>query len=202
LNRLQERHHRWWKKRSPAEFDLEGSIYAFEEHYFKDLTLTDPRIRRKLLRYEVQMDIGRFTEVEDAGDLHLSLSFNYWTFRFRKHPDWIGLCVYKTRTIYVNPDLCGVDREATIVHEMIHAYEAQLSNSLREWLLLDLHDRMIKRIKPGRLRGMINKSTHSLFHEGVHGALFCLKSLDLDLRFGWKLNLGTTFGCGREELFA
>ena len=82
---------------------------------------------------------------------------------------------------------------------MIHAYEFQLSQPFREWLLLNFHQRMCRRINRTRLQRFMDISTHAEFPNCTHELLFLFKSLDLDLRFRWPF--GTVFGYGRKDYF-
>lgn len=89
--------------------------------------------------------------------------------------------------------------EAVLLHEMIHAFEYQMSDlipALREILTLQLYKKLQKK-HPDLDTYLDNFLTRSTFKEiaeqgGPHGALFALKALDIDDRKGWKP--GTTFG--------
>lgn len=187
----------WWENRTPAEWELQSMAFDFEEKHFADLRLTAPSIRKRLLRYQEQGHDGQWYETEDDIDV----SIDGWIFRFRRFREgWLGRCDHKHQTIFVRPGLSNTEHRAALLHEMIHAYEFQLSPPFREWLLLDLHKRLSKRIKPARLRRYMDVSTHAFFHKSAHGLLFLFKSLDLDLRFKWQP--GTVFGYGREDYFA
>ncbi|HZZ82110.1 MAG TPA: hypothetical protein VFE62_26660 [Gemmataceae bacterium] len=190
----------WSKSRSPEDKELQLLAYQFEDRHFADMTLTSPAVRRNLFHYEIEGDAGGSQAVEGDGPF-LDLCSKRWILRVRTLPEGVsGQCHYRRHTISVRRGLDAVEHKATLLHEMIHAYESQLSEPVREWLLLDAHKRMAKRIKPAALRRYINASTHSLFHDHGHAILFMLKSLELDLRFGW--DLGTVFGYGRKDLFA
>lgn len=85
---------------------------------------------------------------------------------------------------------------------MIHAYEWMLKPylALREWLLLDLHGRLKRRIGERRLRRLVDMNVHSLIvpKSPGHGLLFALKSFELDMRLEWEL--GTVFGYERADM--
>jgi hypothetical protein len=191
-----ERYVECWANRTPAELDLQMQAFDYEEKHFADLRLLAPSIRKRLLAYQAQMDDGSWFDTED--DVNVSL--HEWIFKYRRMRDCVGLCDSKARTIYVWPKLEDVEHRACVLHEMIHAYENQLTIPCREWLLLDIYARMSKRIKPAMLKRYMAISTHAMVHNSAHGRLFLLKSLELDLHFHWKL--GTVFGYGRADYFA
>ena len=200
LEKVNQRFHEWWGKRTEAELELHRLAFSFEEKYFADLRLLTSSVRRALFRCEWLVD-GKWCKRESDG--HPDISIEGWILkfcRFRKPID--GLCNYKYRTISIKLGLDKKARRAALLHEMIHAYMFQLDlcPEFREWLLLDLHRRLSKRMRPARLQQYINLSTHTVWLDRGHGVLFLLKSLDLDLRFKW--DPGTVFAYGREEYFA
>lgn len=186
---------KWVRTRQPAEAELHREAFEFESRYFSDICLTSPRVIKNLLRYEVEDDDGGVLEV--STDVHVGLTG--WILRYRAFPPGsLGQCNWKTKTIAIRAGLAEPERTATLLHEMIHAYEWQLSMGFREWLLLDLYKQLCKRIKPTQLDRYIAASTHMEIKEAGHGVLFLLKSLDIDLRRKWEL--GTCFGYGRPGL--
>jgi hypothetical protein len=191
-----ERYRDWWKKRTLAEKELQALAFKYEENYFSDLRLTAPSIRKRVLQFERQLPDGTWTICEDECEVTIMK----WIFKLRRSTKFEGQCNWKQRTIYISTGLTDIEYQAALLHELIHAYESQLPHTFREWLVLDLHSRMTKLVRPRRLSHYVNISTHSLVHEQSHGVLFLLKSLDLDLRFGWKF--GTVFGYGRAEYLA
>jgi hypothetical protein len=196
-----ERYLRWCENRSAVELELQKIALNFEEKYFKDLRLITPSIRRKLLGCTEQGHDGKWSETEPDFD---DVSIEQWIFRVRRLPELDGLplhglCEAKRKTISIKPGLSKLERRVGLLHEMIHAYESQLSQPFREWLLLNFHQRMCRGINRARLQWFMDISTHAQFHTCTHGVLFLVKSLDLDLRFGWKF--GTVFGYGRANYF-
>jgi hypothetical protein len=185
----------WLKTRSHAEYELQSMALTYEEKYFSDLRLTEPSIHKKLLVYQVQCDDGTWIDTSDD----LNITVDDWIFKYRRSPNWLGFCDDKHRTIYIRTGLDETKHKAALLHEMIHAYEAMLSQPYREWLLLELHKRMLRRVSPAKLHRYIAASTHTIVHNNAHGILFLLKSLELDLRFRWKL--GTVFGYNRQDYF-
>ncbi|NQT14234.1 MAG: hypothetical protein HQ582_15875 [Planctomycetes bacterium] len=198
--RTQEHFRDWQRSQTPAESELQDMAFDFQEKYFADLRLVAPSIRRQLF--------GQLYRAEgDPPDI----SIDEWIFRFRRFRKSRGIIGWYNgnhQTISIKPDLPSIEHRAALLHEMIHAYEFQLSlpesRPYRDWLLLDLHQRMLKRMKPAELRNRMRVSTqrYAILKDttcGGHGLLFLLKSLDLDRRCRWKL--GTVFGYGREDYF-
>ena len=197
LERINQQYEDWFCNRTQEEHELAVMAGDFEERYFADLRLIAPSIRRSLLRVQEQGDDGQWYFTEDDPP---EISIDNWIFRFRRsRAGWSGSCDYKRRTIFIRPGLSSTQHHAALLHEMIHAYEYQLSGPFCEWLLLDLHRRVARRIAPVRLRRYMNISTHSILYSSTHGLLLLFKSLDLDLRLGWKP--GTVFGYGRTDYF-
>lgn len=198
MNRF-KRFNEWWSNRSPAEYELQRTAIEFEEKYFADLTLESAEIRRELFAYQFFAPDGSLVDA-DADDGSNSISIdNDWMFKFRKMKENVGLCDYRSQTIFIYPGLGAIEHKATLLHEMIHAYERQLSPPDREWLLLHFYRRMSKKIPLSRLRRYASVSNHCLNHNATHGLLFLFQSLELDMRFGWKP--GTVFGYGRDDFF-
>lgn len=181
-----------------AELDLRKRAIKYEARFFKDLTLEEKRIEKKLASYQMEVE-GQWVDAVD--DLQLDVCIHSgWIFRYRRSRKHFGLCRYKQRTIDIRLGLPPQEEKGTLLHEMIHAYEYMLYPSLREWLLLDLYRRLRQCIGERKTHRFIDANTHSVTRESAHGSLFLLKSLDLDERLSWKH--GTVFGYGREHLFS
>ena len=187
----------WRQNRTPAESELQLLAFKLQDKYFSDLRLQSPSITRKLFRYKSQDDDGQWYDVVD--DMPI-ISIQGWIFKFRCTQKWLGLCDAKHKTIFIKQNLEDVEHLATLLHEIIHAFESQLVFSFREWLVIEPYRRLSRRIKPALLHRYITSSTHALVHNTAHGVLFLLKSIDLDLRLKWKV--GTVFGYGREDYLA
>lgn len=192
-----ERRLSWLKTCSPEDRQLLLQAMNFEGRYFADLRLVTAPIRKRLLEYTWQDDAGTEHKAQDDPP---SLSLSDWVFTFHRFRQGMyGDCDRRWQTIRINRKLDPHEHESTLLHEMIHGYEAILSPAVREWLVLELYRAVSKHIPPARLNRHVDSSTHSVFHNAHHGPLFQLKSLDIDLRRGWPL--GTTFAYGRPELF-
>ena len=93
---------------------------------------------------------------------------------------------------------------ATIIHEIIHVYEyvySMMPSFYHDALVISLYNYLRDQIT--ELNNLIETHAHTLSGEevfragGDHDILFYLKSLDLDLKLGYKL--GTVCGYGRDE---
>jgi hypothetical protein len=175
----------WWRGARPGtENGLLFEMALRYENLFGDLSLESRAVCRALFRYQMQNDAGEWCDCERSTDGAFFL--DTWMYKFRRLRELEGLCKSKERTIYIKRGLVGKELRTTLLHEMIHAYEGQLPCRFREWLILHLYRRVAKRITVKRLDQYINLSTHIDIHQAAHGVLFLLKSLDLDLRFGWE----------------
>ena len=95
-------------------------------------------------------------------------------------------------TITIHPDFNDL---WTLLHEMIHAYEDQLTYAQGEILIIRLYNKLKEKIK--NLDLVLTAWTHCVNQEllndhGDHVILFLLKSLDLDLRL--NLPMGAISG--------
>jgi len=189
----------WINTISDSEHDLRMQAIGYEHRYFSDLTLQNQRIAKKLATYEMQADDGRWVTVQDDLQLGVTLS-GLWIFRYRRlRRRKLGCCHTQKRLIEIKAGLKGKVFKGTLLHKMIHAYEEMLKLPFRDWLLLDLYQRMKRKIGERAVRRCINVNTHTRNSVVSHGVLFLLKSLELDERLGWKH--GTVFGYGRDEWF-
>ena len=183
---------KWMRSRTPAEMELHREAFEFESKYFSDLCLTSPRVLKNLLQYEVQDHEGGWITGSDA----VQVGIDGWILRYRRFPEnTLGQCNWKTKTLAIRTELPESERTATLLHEMIHVYEYQLSQVIREWLLLDLYKQLSKRISPAKLDWYLKTGSHVMVSVSQHSLLFLLKSLDIDLRRKWEP--GTCFGYGR-----
>lgn len=187
----------WYRgEATPEERQLRLQAIEYEECYFKDLTLQDRRIRRKLGGCKTKID-GRWVKVEEDLQEDVSVS-DSWIFHYRRlRRGDHGRCRLKECTIDIKVGLTGDELKGTLLHEMIHAYEGMLWPIYREWLLLDLYKRMEKRIGRNAVSRFLDLDAHTVMLLPAHGLMFLLKALELDERLGWKR--GTVFGYGRDE---
>ena len=155
--------------------------------------------------------VGEYTEVEINGrKTHLDppdkLTGIADSFTYRVEPlDGCSGCVDpENRVMTIDP--AYLNEYHVILHEIIHMVESGcdgLPHFFHDAVLLALYKKLSKDIP--NLDKLIIKHTHILSGYdiattgGEHDILFLLKSLDLDIRLGYKL--GTVCGYGRSDLF-
>jgi hypothetical protein len=165
-------------------------MLRYEQQYFKDLALKSAPLARGLLR-----------DNEDDGSNTEGISLNGWSIktkdRIRKDSDLDGICRVSSRTILLKKGLPKRRIVPVLLHEMIHAYEFQLSQPRRELILVYLYGRLAKKLGEPRLQAFIDLHTHGALYVPDHSLLFLLKSLDLDVRL--KKAFGTVAAYGRME---
>lgn len=196
----------WEKTATEQEIKLSEVVFNYEKEYFDDMTLFEPNsIIANFMLYQDQDKEGKLFDTCVGIPLELeSLFCNSYRFYVRDidTPDRLGEINTQERTITISPE--SVDDKVVILHEMIHAY-INILNDLpmfyRDILFMCLFS-YLKTIVPNFDDCIIRHShlyeAKSLMKEGgVHDMLFLFKSLDLDLRCGYKL--GTVFGYGRDE---
>jgi hypothetical protein len=154
-------------RHSQAEDALQSLAFDYEEKYFPDLRLLEAPIRRRLLEYEDQRGQGQWVTMSDD----YSVDIDGWIFHL-EDVGCLGKCDYPKKTIFIKPGLDEIEYRATLLHELTHAYESQLTLPFREWLLLYIHERMKKRIGLRKLQKYTDSSTHILVHHAAHGELF------------------------------
>jgi len=155
--------------------------------------------------------VGEYTEVEINGrKTHLDppdkLTGIADSFTYRVEPldGCNGRVDLENKVMTIDP-ACLKDY-SVVLHEVIHivasAYD-NLPRFFRDAVLLALYNKLSTDIQ--NLDKLIIKHTHILSGYditeagGEHDILFLLKSLDLDIRLGYKL--GTVCGYGRSDLF-
>ncbi|MDR0475507.1 MAG: hypothetical protein LBH43_17770 [Treponema sp.] len=105
-----------------------------------------------------------------------------------------GIYSHKTQTITVHPDFNDF---ITLMHEMIHAYDDQMTHAQAEILTIMLYNKLKCKIKNLDLVLLAwaqydNQKMLEQNGEIAHEVLFLLKSLDLELRL--ELPVGTISG--------
>lgn len=163
------------------ELRLRSALITLEDKYFEDMRCEYLSLMDKYFRNE---DLGYILELND---MKVSISEDYSMSAY--HAD--------TKTLQLMPE--HVDDENVLLHEMIHAFEFLLDDTvpaLREILALQLYKKLSAKHPDldAYLDNFINRRTFLDIAKdgGPHGLLFALKALDIDDRKGWKP--GTTFG--------
>jgi hypothetical protein len=161
-----KRYHHWWLHRTQAEIDLQAEALKFEEEYFSDLRLLDSSVAHHLTQYKVQDDDGQWVDAVET----TNITIDKWIISHRHFQD-LGECRPHRREIFISHKLSGIESHATLLHELIHAYESQLCGPYREWFVLDLYRRMAEQIAPETLNRYIDISTHAMVHHAAHGGM-------------------------------
>lgn len=193
-NQLFQKYNEWFTNRTSEEYELQGDILEYEDEYFEDITFKEGSIC-----YEIAKLV-----FDTYDNFYLDLGSRYYRYYVSNEleENICGTTNLIEHTIIISKK-CRKDKSA-ILHEMLHAYEYIVQSEhpiLCEVLLLALYnklkstvpnlDELIKR--HSELYGQFELTEFG----GYHGVLFYLKSLDLDIRCGYKL--GTVCGYGRNE---
>ena len=185
----------WWDNRTADEIKLQMICYECEEKYFNDMTMQIDSIAYDIV--EVLQDMYDYIPFGLDG-----LCVRFFVVDGFDDPDTLGQYDIKNRTISVKKE--NLDNKGVILHEMLHFYLCrieEINHAISEYLLLKFYEDLKKKIPSLDSIILSHADIYTLHHlesyGGRHGILFLLKSLDLDLRCGYKL--GTVFGYGKEE---
>ena len=196
----------WDMTATKQDKELYYTILDFEEEYFPEMTFKADSIISKFLEYEIVEDDGSFTKTYEE----ILSSIKYMNYRFyikdiENYPygQAIGQINSEERTLIIAPEF-STDK-GTILHEMIHVYVDNINNNFHMFyhdiFTLCLYNDLKSKVP--ELDNRILSHTHVILGQkitmqgGSHDILFFLKSLDLDLRCGYKL--GTICAYGRDE---
>lgn len=198
-----------WYNSNPAGKDqrLFELVSEFSEEYFADF-----RFERGTVTEKYALVTCDDTRVYEDAPCPLNC-FDDVLERYQYHvadlDGGVAGCVnFTDKSVTISPCIFDdeTERDAAILHEVIHIYERELLSIpcyARESILLALYNDLKEKIP--KLDKMILAHSHlyrgmRIYNDGgEHGVLFLLKSLDIDLRKGWAL--GTACGYGRAEMF-
>ena len=198
----------------PTELDIKAE--QFSEMYFEDMRLAMGSIVEKYL-WLTYTTGERVYSLPD--DWYFQLDANNYSYAVGELDDAAGQTDHKARTVTIAPE--HKDDDIMLLHEMIHVFIGLYDRAdsftnlfgetihgsvfpfIRDALLLCLHNDLNAKIPDLDERILAHANIHSgvaiAKEGGSHDILFFLKSLDLDLRCGYKL--GTVCGYGRDEHF-
>ena len=191
-------------RNEPENEKLYNLICDLEEEYFSDMLYRENTIASDYLKAQETTEDG---EIEDyyPSDFSDSLTLSANQFRYyveELDENTMGRFIPGERTIKISPKYAN--DKAVVLHEMIHAYECILDNIhtiYKEILLLCLYNDLRDKIPDLQSRVLMHShqltNEHVLMAGGLHGALFLLKTLDLDIKCGFEL--GTICGYGRDK---
>lgn len=192
-----ELYHEWWVKRTPDELELHSKILDYEAEFFKDMRFEENSIIHDFLAYTDEDGNEYFDEC--FYDLQSS-KYRFYVKTFED--DTMGETDLSEHVITISPTY--KNDKTVILHEMIHAYANTLNEvnpTHKDILLLTLYNNLKEKIQD--IDNRILSHAHDLLQfdvtltGGYHDVLFFLKSLDLDLKCGYKL--GTICGYGRDQ---
>jgi hypothetical protein len=186
---------------TPPELTLWKKMVGWDR-YFADMRFETRALRRFLKILMKNPDGVWVTIYEDLPGMQ-GCDISDWELHFRPRMEADGLCDRSKKAIFIRPIPDAAAMRATVLHEMIHAYEA---------MLIDRYQQILCLVLRGKLRGygLTDKKFIKLLQDDdflarsradtmAHSVLFMLKALALDLQL--HLPLGTIHGYGREESF-
>lgn len=185
--------------------DLNLKAAQFEDKYFNDMSFQSKAILNKIAKFASSTKSDKAKGGKMKGDIEddwrLSLSIAKWAVvyqdsKFRLSRGVEGECREEQRVIVIRRNNDKREEDNTLIHEMIHVYEAMLNERLGQLMLIILFDKLSKKIG-SKVWKYIYRDNH--INSIVHSPLFLIKSLDLDLRT--KQPLGTIYSYDRTKFF-
>jgi len=207
LDKLSNLHKEWMKNMSHDEKRLFDLIHEYEEKYFCDFTFEKGSVVTPYLKCDFMYDNEWVEEYAEPSHQLSSLTLACYRFmvedvKMRDGSEAAGQANLKDRIITIPHKY--IEDKTVVLHEMIHGYEGILNNVkkvYREILIICLYKDLRPKIKDLDSRLEKNSQLHfgdiTRIQGGEHDLLFCLKSLDLDLRCNYKL--GTVCGYGSDK---
>lgn len=195
----------WYHNASEDEKYLIEKVEEYGFNFFDDMLFRSGSCSSELTKLTITDKDGNVYEEEMAVPDELKF-LDYTTnflFKVEELDDCIAYYDHEEKTLCVSPE--ALRNGTTILHEMIHLHE-HVINDLPLYFHDTLYWALYKKLKNQipKLDEIINEHAHiwngSKIYElgGLHDTLFLLKSLDLDIRNGFKL--GTVFAYGREDI--
>jgi hypothetical protein len=183
------------KSGDPRKLKLIEEAQDYEDKYFKDMTMQLKSIKNFYMCYTEK---GNELIRSNCGDPPLILISDWLIDEKRLHNE--GNCHVNKLEINIKKGLSHKDHKLALLHEMIHAYEAELRwKGESELILIMLYKKLAKRFGQKKIDYILRKISRSLFYVTGHSIIFTLKSIDLDKRL--KLPLGSVFGYGKTDWF-
>ena len=201
----------WYgNKATPAQKKLFDLILDYSDEYFSDFRFESGSVINDFVQVEGTDDNGdSYTEIMDGPDeLRHFNNIILKSFQYEVAPLEEGTegCINPADwRVTVIPQMVNDDEgKPSILHEIIHMYEVvinELPRFYHDILLVCLYRNLREKVPD--LDDRILSHTHVYVGNeitllgGEHDILFFLKSIDLDLRCGYKL--GTVCGYGRDQ---
>jgi len=192
-----------WQDKKLAE-----KVVEYDKTYFEDMRFEKGSVAGRVL-LDDNNNTFKKKESEEFWADPFNISLSKYTFRVREVKDGYTAAEVNPKTKVVTIDPREAEDMNVILHEMIHAYEWELDLisllPFREILLIRLYDTLKGKIK--NLDRMImayanyeNQYVFTTRKYGIHGILFFLKSLDLDLRLGWPIGSVMGYEISKDNL--
>lgn len=190
---------------TPEEKTVVGKIGTFEE-LFSDMIFSSGTKTGDFLKcYTKPAESEDDNWIECKTDIPEEMEYyspTHFRIRVEPLPEGIGQFNTLTKEMTITPE--HINSDSVILHEMIHMYEDMIESQMpfyRDILFFVLYKDLQQRIpdmdKYITDHGQIFNQQAFNNYGGVHDILFLMKSLDLDLKQGYKL--GTVFGYGMVE---
>ena len=188
--------------------ELAKKVAEYDKAYFGDMRFEKGSVAGGIL-LDANNNAYKKKESDEFWADPFNISLNKYTFRVRHIKDESTAAEVNAKTKVVTIDPREAEDMNVILHEMIHAYEWELDliSLLPFWetLLVRLYDSLKGKTK--NLDNLImayadyeNQYVFTTNHYGIHGILFFLKSLDLDLRLGWPIGTVMGYGISKDNL--
>jgi hypothetical protein len=199
-------------QRTPDEELLYNLLHQYSYEYFDDFHFEKDTAASDYTDVQIANDDGEWIDasIELPEQLEYFEGYVLDTFLCKVEQLETGVCGqvnYIDYTITIAPEyMKNEEPNPHILHELIHVYEHALDmlpKFYHDILLLSLYNHMKQENGIEDIDDRILAHTHVMNGDritrqgGNHDILFFLKSLDLDLRCGFKL--GTVCGYGRDE---
>jgi len=183
--------------RTHEEQKLFELMFNFEDKYFEDLSL----------KIYDESPIGHIKHLDgEIGYINLIQYPKLKVIKIRieepqKNEKSLAQYNKEIKSITLFKDRYERSKKITLLHEMIHFYDFELSLSgLRDLVLIDLYNKILKFISKKDLFKILWTENNPVSAIGNgHTTLFILKALDLDIRLNKKL--GTIMAYGRKAWY-
>ena len=133
---------------NPQNMKLSKEALTYEDRYFKDMTMQSRSILESFVYTFETEDGNKIRRSFDDGSQIVSLSD--WRFVEKNLKKSVGRCDCRRLEIAIKQGLTKEERKTAFLHEMIHAYEAEIfwenKDRMSEILLLHLYRSLVKRL--------------------------------------------------------
>lgn len=198
----ESRYLNWHRTASKEDKKLRDRIDKLGD-YFLDMLFEEHSLVGQMIECQVKMEDGRWQdEVVRLPDEIKYFSYNYFDVKVEPLEGCGGYFSKKVQLLCISKE--NIEKDNVILHEMIHLHEFVVNEQplfYHDTLLWALYNDLKDKIKD--VDKVISGHAHILGEQdiyckgGLHDILFLLKSLDLDIKMGYRL--GTVFGYDMER---